>query len=182
MNARQMIKALAAGVAFIATVSAVIGDAQAQEKHKFSYKLPASAGKYPQQYSIDVGDVPGHAARIYEIERAFPPGTLAFEGVSVVRERIVGYSDYVNTNGPAWAYGVYYLEDGNKVYARASGASQTTFNPDGTKNSISTGVANLTGGTGKFKGIRGSARFNVRFDPAVGRIDAVYDGEYWMED
>ena len=153
----------------------------AQEKHPLRYKLPASAAKYLQQYKIDAGDKPEHFVRIYEIERIYPPGVLVLEGVNVVRERIAGFSDYTDINGPNSGYTTWFLEDGNKVYARTGGTAQTSVAADGTKRSTTSVVLEITSGTGKFKGIRGIVRSSLEFDPAAGRLDTNSVGEYWLE-
>ena len=71
----------------------------AQQKHKISGKLRAANTKYTQQYVIDVGDVPGHQIRIFEIHRTFPKDPPAFEGVRTVEEWVRGFSDYTDGNG-----------------------------------------------------------------------------------
>ena len=71
----------------LAAVLAVMGASpavHAQERTVFEFTLPASPGSYPAQYSIDVGDTLGHAARIYEIERLFPPGVASIDDVRVL--------------------------------------------------------------------------------------------------
>lgn len=154
---------------------------EAQDKRAFEFKLPASSGTYPQQYSIEVSDVPGHAARIYEIERTFPPGAVSFDGVALVREKTVGFSDYTDGIGTNSSYGTWFLTDGNKIYVTTSGTAHPVTQPDGTKSRQATGTGVIRGGTGKFKGIRGTFRFQVGFDPAAGRIDTNTAGEYWLE-
>jgi hypothetical protein len=47
-------------------------DALAQQKQLVSYTAAAENTKYPQQLNIDVGDVPNHVVRIFEIHRAYP--------------------------------------------------------------------------------------------------------------
>jgi hypothetical protein len=155
--------------------------AWAQEKHKISYRSPAELSKYTQQHAIDVGDVPGHQVRINEIHRTYPKDLLTFEGVSVVEEWNRGYSDYIDINGHAWGYGIYILENGDKIFTRLDGTSQTSLNPDGSKKSTYTGTWVLTGGTGNFRGIRGTLRATARFDPKTGFNEGQVEGEYWIE-
>ena len=59
------------------TVSAVLTllgsfEAPAQERCKLSWEVPPANSTYTQQYTIDVGDVPGHQIRIFELRRTFP--------------------------------------------------------------------------------------------------------------
>jgi hypothetical protein len=46
-----------------------VRDAAAQEKCKMSWESPASDAKYTQQLALDVGDIPGHQVRVYELHR-----------------------------------------------------------------------------------------------------------------
>ena len=78
-------------------------------------------------------------------------------------------------------FGVTVLENGDKVFTQAVGTSQTTIGPDGTKNSTFTGVTRYTGGTGKYKGIRGFVRVSTKFDPEKNVNLPQVEGEYWLE-
>jgi hypothetical protein len=42
-------------------------DAAAQQKQRVSFKSLPESTKYPQQNIIEVGDVPNHFVRVYEI-------------------------------------------------------------------------------------------------------------------
>ena len=93
-----------------------------------------------------------------------------------------GYSDYTDVNGRAWWYITYFLESGDKVYARADGTTQTqrSFNESSTSNFF--GIITITGGTGEFKNIRGILRSKIRFNPETGYNIGKHEGEYWFED
>jgi hypothetical protein len=43
----------------------------AQQKQRVSYKSSAETSKYTQQHVIDVGDMPGHQVRVFEIYRVY---------------------------------------------------------------------------------------------------------------
>ena len=108
-------------------------DAWAQEKHRISGKMLAENTKYTQQFAIDVGDVPGHQVRIFEMDRTFPKDPPLFLGLKVVKLWIRGFSDYIDLNGRAGEYSIFHLENGDKIFARNESVSQTTVNPDGSK-------------------------------------------------
>ena len=150
------------------------------EKHKISYKWTPENDQYTQQHVIDVGDVSGHQIRIYEIQRAWPNNPPAFNGVRVKEERLCAISDYIDINGHSWGYSHYVLENGDNIFARFDGTSQTIANPDGSKKSTFTGVVTLTDGTRKFRGIEGTARYTAVFDPNVGLNEGQVEGEYWI--
>jgi hypothetical protein len=132
--------------------------AWAQEKFKIRYTNLPENTTYSQQYSLEAGDVPGHDVRIYEIQRKYPQNPPKFNGISVLEEWNRGYSDYTDVNGRAWWYITYFLESGDKVYARADGTTQTqrSFNESSTSKFF--GIITITGGTGEFKNIRGILR------------------------
>jgi hypothetical protein len=90
-----------------------------------------------------------------------------------------GYSDYTDINGRSWGYSTYVLENGDKIFARFDSTTQTTMNPDGSKKSANTGVETLSGGTGKFREIRGILRHTVIPDLKVGTAGQS-EGEYWI--
>ena len=73
------------------------------------------------------------------------------------------------------------LENGDKIFSQYSGTSQTTVSSDGSKKSTFTGVTRYTGGTGKYKGIRGLLRASTNFDPEKNVNLQQTEGEYWLE-
>jgi hypothetical protein len=150
------------------------------EKRKISYKWAAANDRYTQQHAIDVGDVSDHQIRIYEIQRAWPNSPPAFNGVRVKEERLYAISDYIDINGHSWGYSHYVLENGDKIFARFDGTSETLANPDGSKKHTFTSVVTFTDGTGQFRGIQGIARYTAAFDPQAGLNEGQVEGEYWI--
>ena len=159
----------------------VTSDGRAQDKRTISWKTSGEQTQFTQQHTIDVGDVPGHQIRILELHRTFPANPPVFEGVKVVEDWTRGYSDYVNVNGRAWGYSVLLLEGGDKIFCQWDGASQTIVIADGSRKSTYTGTLRLTGGTGKFQGIRGTLRSVFAFDLKAGLNEGQNEGEYWLE-
>jgi hypothetical protein len=150
--------------------------AWAQEKQRLSFVAPAANAKYVQQHSIHVGDAPGHDLRVFELVRTFGDDGPLIAGVRLKQIRSVGYSDYTELNGPGYSYHQYTLENGDKFFARTAIVSHNTGK----------GATNLTsgpisGGTGKFAGIRGTARNASQFDPASGSNQSRLDLEYWID-
>ena len=153
----------------------------AQEKCKRSGTSLAQDSKYTQQHVIDVGDVPGHQVRILELHRTPSNAKPNCEGLKIAESWSRGYSDYIDLNGRAWGYDVTVLENGDKIFGQWSGTTQTTFKDDGTKNTRYTGVTTFTGGTGKYRGIRGTSRVTSAFDPKTGFNETQWEDEYWLE-
>jgi hypothetical protein len=153
------------------------GNATAQEKQRVSFKTIAENSKYTQQLFIDVGDTPGHQVRVYELHRTFPSNPPVINGVKLVETWTRATSDYTDGNGTNTGYTVWVLESGDKFFARQNAVAQKSVSGK----SNATSVSSITGGTGKFAGIRGLVRQVVTIDPKAGFNQSQCDIEYWME-
>jgi hypothetical protein len=156
-------------------------DAIAQQKQRLTFKIGPENTKYTQQHTIDVGDVPGHQIRIYEIRREFPKDPPAFDGVRVVEQFSRGSTDYIDLNGPQTNYGVWVLESGDKLFTRGNLISESAVNSDGSVKTTSYAVSQFTGGTGKFRNIRGSTKTLSISNIKAGVNESQYEIEYWIE-
>lgn len=157
------------------------GVTMAQEKKTIAYRSEAANSKFVQQHTLDVGDVPGHQIRIYEHHRTFPLNPPMFSGVRVLEVWNRAFSDYTSLNGHAWGYSQYLLEGGDKIFARYDGTTQTTIGTDGSRKTTFAGIISLIGGTGKFRGIRGTIRTTSVFDAKANVSGTQDEGEYWIE-
>lgn len=140
-------------------------------------------GRYTKEHIIDVGDVPGHQIRILELYRTYnEKSQFAVSGVRVRESIFWAFTDYINGIGPARAYGVWILQDGGKVFHERSGSSQTQPTGNGGYYGTFHGTLKITGGTGKYQGIRGTMTEVVEFssDPDRGYNRQVGTGEYWF--
>ena len=135
----------------------------AQEKCKVSDEATAANSKYTQQHVLDVGDVPGHRIRIYELHRAYANDKPNCENLkrTGVEPRLFRLH---RSQWPNLGIGRYLVQNGDKIFSQFDGTSQTTVAPDGSKKSTFTGVAGYTGGTGLYQGVRGDLKLNVVFD------------------
>ena len=154
--------------------------ASAQERCKISEEATAAKSEYTQQHVMDVGDLPGHQIRIFELHRTYPNDKPNCEHLKRTESWDHGYSDYVDRNGRAWGYSVISFENGDKIFAEFSGTSQTTVTPDGSKKSTFTGVTRYIAGTGKYQGVQGLLKSKVEFDPDKNVNQAQTEGEYWL--
>jgi len=98
----------------------------AQQKQHFSYNTPASQTTYTQQHIIDVGDIPGHQARLFEIRRTYGNDAPIINGLKLKEQWTRGMSDYIDNNGPAIIYNVWVLENGEKFFVRTSLVAQSS--------------------------------------------------------
>ena len=169
------------GASLVALAFLYCNPSFAQTKYTIS-KTPDSKGQYLQQHAIDVDDIPGHQVRVFETRTTFPSKDFSFGGVAVKESLARGMSDYVNFSGPYINYTVYMLEDGNKIFGRSSGSSQSETQPDGSQIIRFSFTENFVGGTGKFKGIRGQVRGSGERVPGGKSASYQLNGEYWLED
>lgn len=170
------------GVATVLVILSV-GNGWAQEKYRYDLSALPQSSRYVQQHVIDVGDVPGHQVRILELQRTYTKDNPVVMGTKVVESWNRGFSDYVNGVGPATGYGVWLLEDGNKIFLQYIGTSYTEVTPTGSRRGTYHGTTRLVGGTGRFAAIRGVVTDTVEFDtdPKSGYNRPVSQGEYWFE-
>jgi hypothetical protein len=152
----------------------------AQQKQKISYKVAPSASTYTQQHAIDVGDVPGHQIRVYEVRYTFAAEGPAFDGVKVTEAWSRATSDYVDGTGNGSGYTVYNMQNGEKVFGRYELIAQTSVGAEGAKKTTFSTVTTLTGGTGKFRGIRGTLRTTGGTDFKAGPSSQT-EGEYSID-
>lgn len=146
--------------------------------HRLSITQPAEAiGRFTREELVDIGDVPGHQLRVYQVHNRYPERDLTFAGVVVTEMTSGGIGDSVNGSGTFTAYNVYSLEDGNKVFVHVTGTVQV--DPAGARRS--TTVENFVGGTGPFKGIRGQMRNTLSRAAGSDALDVQVNGEYWFE-
>jgi hypothetical protein len=139
------------------------GNAAAQSQ-RVTYKVNAENSKYTQQQFIDVGDVPGHQVRSYELYRGFPNNASVINGIKLKETWTRGTSDYIGGNGSSTTYGLMVMESGDKIFTRSALVAQSD---DSGKITV-TGAGPITGGTGKFAGIQGTTRSVTKADPKSG--------------
>jgi hypothetical protein len=149
------------------------GDVIAQQKQQVSFKAAADNSKYGIQQNIDVGDVPNHIVRIFEVHRTFPNNAPVINGVKLAESWTRGDGDRIDGVGPVMQYVVYVMENGDKFFARMDGVVQT-----GAASFTATIAGNITGGTGKFAAIQGIVREVANFDPKTGFNEDQTDIEY----
>jgi hypothetical protein len=155
--------------------------AMAQEKQRVSYKVSAANTKYTQQHVIDVGDAPGHQVRLFEIHREYGKDGPLFAGSRLVEQWTRAFSDFTNLNGPALIYGVYVLDNGDKFFTSGDQVTESTINPDGSAKSTSHVISKITGGTGKYREMKGVLKSLSIANIKEGINETQVDAEYWME-
>jgi hypothetical protein len=167
------------GLSAIAAISLAMlpASAFAQQKQHVSYKSLAENTKYTQQNVIDVGDVPGHQVRIYEIRRTFPTNPPVINGLKLAEQWTRGTSDYIDNNGTSTTYGVYVMENGDKFFTRSSLVAQSPA-PGKLSNLV---IGTVTGATGKLAGMQGLVRSTGSAEPKAGVNENQTEIDYWFE-
>jgi hypothetical protein len=150
------------------------GDAAAQQKQRVSFKTSAENTKYTQQHVLDVGDVPGHQVRIYELHRTFPNNPPMINAVALKEQWTRAVSDYTDNSGPGTTYGVYVLVNGDQFFTRSALVAQNT----GSGKLTATTAGYITGGTGKLAGLQGMVRTVNTADPKAGINEGQTEIEY----
>ena len=131
-----------------------------------------SCGKPDPAYSIEVGDRTGHSVSISKFACTW---TTAMEYGDVQTQD--GYDvTYGDASGPkvrGTGYHVSNMSNGDKIYVRFQG-NDTML--DG-KPATTEGTWSYTGGTGKFKGIKGKGTYKGKADSSGNMVTDV-EGEY----
>jgi hypothetical protein len=174
MNPVKRLNISSATLLIFAVVAAT--SAVGQERQKVSIQSAAANTKYTQQLFLEVGDVKGHQVRAFEIHRTYPTNAPMINGLKLTEWWTRGISDYVDNNGPAVTYGVFTMENGDKFFVRSNLVAQ------GSGSSLSaTTSGTVTGGTGKFAGMRGILHTLNKADPKAGLNEAQSEIEYWFD-
>ena len=181
-----MCKQLVLGMAAYAFVFAISFSSPvfAQQKHPINTSSEGVKSRYIQQHAIDVDDVPGHQIRVQETHREFPAERqLVIQGEHIVESWVRGFSNYTGGIGPAWGFGTWITDKGNKIFIEYSGTSESQTTDTGSKRGTYHGTSRLVGGTGQFSKIRGTLVDSTKFDtdPKTGYNVTDSHGEYWLE-
>jgi hypothetical protein len=158
--------------AFLA-LGVVVGGALAQQKQQVSFSTPADNTKYTEKTeTFDLGDVPNHVLRVFEVHRVYPNNAPVINGMKIVESWTRGTGDRIDGVGPLSQYVVFVMENGDKVFARMDGVV------DGSEKGSATIAGRITGGTGKLAGIQGFVREVVNFEVKTGFNQNRTDIEY----
>lgn len=154
-------------------VSLSTRSAGAQEARHVSFKSPAENNKFTQQLNVDIGDVPNHIVRIFEVRGTYPNNPPIINGVKLVESWARGIGDRIDGNGPATQYNVFVMENGDRFFARINAVVQSVSG-----NLTSTQVGPITGGTGQLTAMRGTVRIFTTFNYNTGFNESQYDIDY----
>ena len=133
---------------------------------KYSTTTKSDEVEYTEQKSIKVDDIIGHVIRIFKTETVHTNSKKNCEDLKVVKTDFYGISDYIFKSGRVNGYSIATYEDGSKIYSNLDGIAQTP--KDQSKNGIVFFSITITGGTGIYKGVKGSGNGKTEFNPDTG--------------
>jgi hypothetical protein len=147
----------------------------AQQKQQVSFKVPDENAKFIVSQNVEVGDVPNHIVRMFEVQNRLPNNTPAINGLKPVELWNRGTGELTEGNGSSTGYFMVVMENSDKFFARAASVIQNVSGKI-----TATTVARIIGGTGRLAGIEGTVRQVVSFDPRPGGAagGAQFDIEY----
>jgi hypothetical protein len=157
-------------------VSFSVSSVVAQTKQQVSIKIPLQDLKFGVHQSIEVGDVPNHIVRVFELHYAVPNAPL-INGIRLKEVWQRGTADIADGVGTTSSYFSYHMENGDKFFVRNEAIIQRAA----AGKIASIGIGHIFGGTGKLESIKGTTRNATTFDPKAGIADdAELDIEYAM--
>jgi hypothetical protein len=149
----------------------------AQAKQQVSLRIPFENLKFDTSQSVEVGDVPNHIVRVFDLHYILPGSAPLINGIKIKEIWQRGTANITDGVGTTSSYFVYLMENGDKFFVRNEAIIQRTA----TGKVASTGVGHIFGGTGKLASIQGTTRNATTFDPKAGVADVgELDIEYSM--
>jgi hypothetical protein len=158
-----------------------IADAADSGRRALSYDAAAADVAIIRQHELEIGDVPHHLLRVYDLRRVFTRRPAVFAGVAATQMRERGVADLIDQSGTQSAYVTYLLADGSRIFGRYTGTVLSSRWPDGSWHHEIRGRIELTGGSGPFQRLRGSVDVRYALDPGAESSQGESVGEYWFE-
>jgi hypothetical protein len=151
-------------LAILTLALATAGDVVAQEKQHLAFNTPAANSKYTEKTeNLELGDVPDHILRVFEIRRTYPNDAPIINGVKVKESWVRGTGDRIDGIGPITQYVEFVMENSDKIFARMDGVVESSSGKG-----TATIAGRITNGTGKFTAIQGTIREIAKFDIKAG--------------
>jgi hypothetical protein len=133
-----------------------------------------TCAKPDPSYTVEVGDMPGHAYGLDKSSCTWGADTL-INGMKITADTGTGTSESTATRTTSSGSRMATMENGDKFFASVHDSSPIK---DGKPTDIS-GTFTINGGTGKLKGIKGKGTYKVTPN-ADGTASVAVTGEYTM--
>ena len=121
--------------------------------------LAPSDFSWDEKYTVTANEHINHELNLYSTTRLFDD-VITCEGVPIVKENRRGYYDTIDGHGFATTYSIYELANGDQIFA----TTHTSVARDCYGNSNADGSITITGGTGRYVGIRGYGTIKRNFN------------------
>jgi hypothetical protein len=172
-----MIKAITAIISLMALSMAISLDiAVAQERQHLMFNTSAENSKYTEKTeNLELGDMPDHILRVFEIRRSYPDGGPVVNGIKIKESWVRGTGDRTGGIGPITQYIEFVMENGNKFFARMDGIVESSSGKG-----TATIAGRITHGTGKLATIQGTILEMAKFDIKIGSNENRTEIDYSM--
>ena len=129
-------------------VSLSVSSVVAQTKQQVSIKIPLQDLKFGVHQSIEIGDVPNHIVRVFELHYAVPSNSAPLiNGIRLKEVWQRGTADIADGVGTTSSYFSYHMENGDKFFVRNEAIIQRAA----AGKIASMGIGHIFGGTGKLE-------------------------------
>ena len=145
----------------------------AAEKRKFSFTTKVTGEQ--NRSVINLEDKPKHSLVQNVTKRTITSLNSDFNDMEGIN---FGQSDNLAGNGTHNGYSFYYHKNGDKVIIKYEGTHKTMVKEDKSWEAISAGNLEFTGGTGKFKNIKGGGAYKCIETVKGSGCDADVEVEY----
>jgi hypothetical protein len=136
----------------------------AQQRQHLVFSTSAENSKYTEKTeNLELGDVPDHILRVFEIRRNYPDGGPVVSGIKIQESWVRGSGDRTAGIGPITQYVEFIMENGDKIFARMDGIVESSAGKGS-----ATIAGRITNGTGKFATIQGTILEMAKFDIKIG--------------
>jgi hypothetical protein len=136
-------------------------------------EIKEQCGRPTAEYTLQVGDHPGHAFRIQQTD-CTPEGTAGIAGVEIKTHKATGFTEMDAGKGNHQWFHVFAMANGDSIYAR----SQGTADYQGRRFTSSTSNWGFAGGTGKFARLKGTGSYTCHPGPSGFACEA--QGSYFL--
>lgn len=152
-------------------LAAFAGSALAQTQVSGTLKC---GGKPATEYTVEVGDHPGHTLIIGKGPCTWSP-PVEIAGLKSTAYSGASAADVNGAKFQVRGYGVQTMENGDKVYVRYQHTGSVT---EGGKALAYEGTWSYTGGTGKLKGLKGKGTYKTT--GPISDAETKVEGEYTL--
>jgi hypothetical protein len=132
-------------------------------------------GQILSQSSASPGDDPNHSITQLVGAQRTTSNNADWNNTQLI---FYEHDDFIGGTGPLRGYGTHTHANGDKSYFNYEGTSKMTTKDGGAWEQIGDGRFTWTGGTGKFKTLKGGGTYKCKFTPDSGQCDWLGEAEY----